>query len=113
MRADCETNPISPLFSVYLYTEGFGRSDQIGHNAIAARDAAAQLFADVYAPQRSGVPVFSSKNSVYSRGCSAGSNHCTSSDNSLYTATRDEEYVIGRDWNICSFAAQECLQWHW
>ena len=64
-------------------------------------------------PQRSGVPVFSLKNSVYSRGCSAGSNHCTSSDDSLYTAARDEEYVLGQDWNICSLAAQEGFQWHW
>lgn len=65
------------------------------------------------APQGSGVPLFSLKNSVYSRGCSAGSNHCTSSDKILYTAARDEEYVLGQDWNICSFAAQEGLQGHW
>lgn len=63
--------------------------------------------------QRSGAPVFSLINMVYSRGCSAGSDDCTRSDNSLYTAARDEEYILGRDWNIGSFAAQEGLQWHW
>jgi hypothetical protein len=63
--------------------------------------------------QRSGVPVFSSINSVYSRACSGASNRRTSSDKILCTAARDEEYVLGRDWNICSFAAQEGLQWNW
>jgi hypothetical protein len=63
--------------------------------------------------QRSGVPVFSLINSVYSRAGSAASNQCTSSDKILYTAARDEDYVLGRDWNICSFAAQEGLQGHW
>ena len=30
MSADCETNPISPLFSVCRYTEGFERSEWRG-----------------------------------------------------------------------------------
>jgi hypothetical protein len=63
--------------------------------------------------QRSGVPVFSLVNVVDSRARSGGSNHCTSSDKIFCTAARDKEYVLGRDWNICSFAAQEVLQWNW
>jgi hypothetical protein len=52
-------------------------------------------------------------NVVYSRGCSAGSNHSTYSDNSLHTAARDKDYVRVRDGNICSFALQDGLQLHW
>ena len=52
-------------------------------------------------------------NMVYSRGCSAGSNHCTYSDNSLHAAARDKDYVRVQDWNICSLALQDGLQLHW
>ena len=52
-------------------------------------------------------------NMVYSRGCSAGSNHCTYSDNSLHTAARDKDYVRVQDWNICSLALQDGLQLYW
>lgn len=52
-------------------------------------------------------------NMVYSRGCSAGSNHRSYSDNILHAAARDKDYVRVRDWNICSLALQDGLQLHW
>lgn len=57
-------------------------------------------------------PTFSLVNVVYSRGSGARGNHRTNGDHILYTAARDEDYVLRRDWNISSFAAQEVFQWH-
>jgi hypothetical protein len=50
MRADCETNPISPLFSVCWYAKGFGKSEGRG----LARACELLLSAGIHEYEREG-----------------------------------------------------------